>query len=194
MSENDFCRMFQGATDKTAILENYELYAFEGFKDYARGLSGYKEFIQSLKDKIQNDKKFRKQTANVSGFEYSFFLWKEKSGFHDFINEELCRVIYQENFSRGTDVQELLQELKSNNAEYKPVPWAVGHVDRHKKRLHALDQINSGKGVWTTKQYSVSGSLDLLQKDFEPKLSSLIILLSNHRPRRCHLHSAQRVH
>ncbi len=126
MSRDDYSYLFNDASNENTILEKYELYAFEGFKDYARGLKSYKEFIVGLQDKIRKDKKFRQQTANIPGFTYSFFLWKEKSGFHDFIKQEVCRIhgreareiTTQKNFLRTTQVDLLLQELSENDPEY----------------------------------------------------------------------------
>ncbi|MBY0353296.1 EndoU domain-containing protein [Candidatus Babeliales bacterium] len=88
MSPTDFEQAFQNEPNKKDILNDYKLYAFSAFRAYARSLPCYNEFMLSLQEKINNDKKFRKRTAHVEGFKYSFSFWSEKSGFHDFVNTE----------------------------------------------------------------------------------------------------------
>ena len=79
------------------ILNNYEWYALEDFRAYARTLPCYEEFICLLHDKIKNDKSFRKKTAHIRGFNYSFSWGTEKSGFHDFIRDEARKIINTKN-------------------------------------------------------------------------------------------------
>jgi hypothetical protein len=92
-SPADFQRAFQNATDQAEILSNYPLYAFPHFLEFARTLPCYDAYILELNYKIQHDKNFKKQTANIPYFEYEFGLRREISGFHNFITAEAQRII-----------------------------------------------------------------------------------------------------
>jgi len=80
-SVSDFERIFSIAFEKE-IFNNFELFAYESFRIYARGLPGYNDFILELDRQIKNDKRIRKKTACVPGFSYEFSVRSEKSGFH----------------------------------------------------------------------------------------------------------------
>lgn len=88
----DFHKIFTDTLNEHDVLSNYELYAYPTFREYAKSLSGYNKFIVSLGTKIKTDKHFRKKTAYIPGFAYSFGLRGEKSGFHDFVFEEAQRI------------------------------------------------------------------------------------------------------
>lgn len=88
----DFHRIFAEVLNQDEVLSNYELHAYPAFREYARSLSRYNEFIVSLGAKIRADKYFRKKTAYIPGFVYSFGLRGENSEFHDFVFEEVQRI------------------------------------------------------------------------------------------------------
>ena len=93
LSSVDFQQIFQYISDTSEILKQYPLYAFPQFLSFVRTLSCYDTYMLALHDKIQHDKMFRKQTACMPYFAYSFGLRREKSGFHDFVNAEAQRIM-----------------------------------------------------------------------------------------------------
>lgn len=92
MSPQQFKEYFKDEVDEERILNNYEFFAFESFRSFARSLPSYQKFMCSLDEKINNDEAFRARTAQIEGFDYNFFLWWETSGFHDFVKKEAERI------------------------------------------------------------------------------------------------------
>ncbi len=93
LSPQDFQHAFQHTSNANEILNQYQLYAFENFLTFARTLPEYEAYILALHKKIQSNKTFKKQTACMPYFSYSFSLRHETSGFHDFIAAEAQRII-----------------------------------------------------------------------------------------------------
>jgi hypothetical protein len=142
LSAADFQRMFAGEINETIILSNYELYAYPNFCAYARTLSSYNEFIPSLDKKIKTDKQFSKKTACVPGFAYSFGLRHEKSGFHDFINDEAHRIVQARQQKKSATKQGNLhirkQDLDHLEQEWSTRSKFARENDRLTHRLNAL--------------------------------------------------------
>lgn len=90
-SVEDFRQAFANIPEKD-VLSCYELFSLKNFRQYARSLSGYNQFILNFDAKIKQDKDFRKQTAYVAGFAYHFGLRGEKSEFHDFIAAQAAEI------------------------------------------------------------------------------------------------------
>jgi|GEM_PF-1236035 len=93
LSSQDFEYVFKDITDPYEILKNYPLYTFFNFVEFARTLPEYNTYILWLHNKIQNNKTFKKQTAQMPYFTYSFGWGHEKSGFHDFIADEAQKIM-----------------------------------------------------------------------------------------------------
>ena len=93
LSPQNFQQAFQNSSDINKILNQYPLYAFKNFLEFARSFPEYETHILLLYEKIKNDKTFRKQTAYMPYFTYSFSLRHEKSGFHEFVAAEAQRII-----------------------------------------------------------------------------------------------------
>jgi hypothetical protein len=92
MSPQQFKEYFKDEVDEERILSNYEFFASEGFRVFARSLPSYEKFICCLNEKIKKNKAFKKSTAFIEGFDYSFFLWWENSGFHKFVENEAEKI------------------------------------------------------------------------------------------------------
>src|SRR3989304_6744409 len=95
-TQAEFKKIFQQAFDGAAQQEylcNVNNFAFDDFRNYARTLPCYNDFMLQLQEKIKGDKSFRKATEIVPGFKHSFSVWSEvKSGFHDFVNTEALKI------------------------------------------------------------------------------------------------------
>jgi hypothetical protein len=79
------------------VLTYFDLYHYPEFLKYAQSLPEYNDFMKKLHERIQTDKKFRKATACVPGFEYRGGLFRrarktEVSKFHEFIASEYKRI------------------------------------------------------------------------------------------------------
>jgi len=152
MSSDDFRNKFRYASSEDEVLNdtNLELFAYQGFQEYAQTLSYYYDFILSLDTRIKNDKSFYNKTKNMPGFEYSFFLWSEKSEFHNFIKGEANRIKTEKNKlsqqARDTrylnlDNHNALQDLSNKYQEYYDLARKYSNYPltlRYKKRLSAI--------------------------------------------------------
>ena len=145
-----FQQAFQEASSEYDILSNYELYAFPNFCAYVRTLSCYEEFIISLNEKIKNDKNFRKKTAYIRGFTYSFSWGIEKSGFHDFVHSETCKIIdtrskktvHNQNGGLHIDADNLEKLFKYCNTTTQ----SFYENNRSAERIKAINRTRSQRG------------------------------------------------
>ncbi|HLC07326.1 MAG TPA: RNase A-like domain-containing protein [Candidatus Babeliales bacterium] len=147
----DFQRIFAGAPNEEEVLSNYELYAYPNFCAYARTLSTYNEFITSRAAKIKSDKQFRKKTAYIPGFEYSFGLWSEKSGFHDFVFAE-ARCIEQLRTQQKPATKQGNLHINPQAMEHLAQQWSTRRKTcpdntRLVDRLNALEKTRSQKNI-----------------------------------------------
>lgn len=149
-SVTDFQRSFSYIPEKE-ILERYELFSLPNFRAYAQTLSGYNQFIVALDTKIKQDKHFKKQTAFMPGFDYTFGLWSEKSGFHGFIaaqaseirkNQSEKKAISQRGTLRVTD--QIIQELTQEWSARKKCAYDTTRLD---ERLDALSKAKATQGT-----------------------------------------------
>ncbi len=124
LSAADFQRMFAGEVNENSILSNYELYAYPHFCAYARTFSSYNEFIIALDKKIKTDKQFSKKTAYIPGFSYSFGLTHEKSGFHDFINDEARHIVQTCHRQKGATKQRSLH-ISKQDLDHLEQEWST---------------------------------------------------------------------
>jgi len=92
ISSGEFQKIFSDNSQDPEIIKHLEFFANQKFLAHVRTFDCYDSIIINLKNKIDCDKSFRKKTKNIPGFTYSHFLWKEKSGFHDFINREAAEI------------------------------------------------------------------------------------------------------
>src|SRR5581483_4384754 len=120
-STQDFQQAFQDISDINEILNQYPLYAFKNFLEFARPFPEYEIHIILLYEKIKNDKTFRKQTASMPYFTYSFGLRHEKSGFHDFVATEAQRIISIQQQRKISKTQQTMYSMPQDGdvlAEY----------------------------------------------------------------------------
>jgi len=160
-SPQNFQQAFQTISDINEILNQYPLYAFKNFLEFARSFPEYETHILLLYDKIKNDKKFRKQTAYMPYFTYSFSLRHEKSGFHDFITTEAQRIINIQQQKKMSTVQQttyyytpqdldvLTEYTALSNLNQTYTPYLSDALEKRTKAIksiieqdHALEYIN----------------------------------------------------
>ena len=133
MSVSDFQHVFRSISNQHEILSNYELYAYQNFCTFARTLPCYQEFMLSLQHKITHDKSFRKNTACVPGFEYSFGLRHETSGFHNFVNSEASNILTMQ----SKQVSEIKGTLRVN--DYQSLDVVANNCTQ---KIHGTSQAN----------------------------------------------------
>jgi len=151
----DFQHAFQDVSNNE-ILNNYPLYAFPNFLKFARTLPCYESHILSLYDKIQYDKAFKKQTACMPYFDYSFFLWYENSGFHKFVAAEAQSVIktLQQPVSTAVEKQGTLHvndyqnlDMLAHRCTQKINTMPQGNTsERLTERINAIDETCNTNG------------------------------------------------
>ena len=148
MNKDDFEEMFQYKSEESneskenEILNNYELYVFSNFRNFASNLNSYKEFMISLQNKIETDKKFRKKTSYMPGFKNSFCIFKrDKSEFHDFIKEEANKA-YREIDRLHVDNSDELKSLVENYQEKANTSLDYDVKRRLENRMQAIKETN----------------------------------------------------
>jgi hypothetical protein len=122
MSPQDYRELFKTGHSSSIerenkILTNYELYRFEGFKEYARSLKLYKHFMLSLCYSINHDKKVKQSLLYVEGFKNSFSPFHEKSEFWNFVRAE-AEDILAASPHLNTDSYELRTLLTDHQSNY----------------------------------------------------------------------------
>jgi hypothetical protein len=190
MSVFDFQQVFQLISNQYEILNNYELYRYPSFCDFARTLSCYNEFILSLQEKIMSDKNFKASTVCVPGFTYSPGWRSEKSGFHDFVNSEANNIrnnqaiaqarqqkviVERKGALRISDSQSL--NLLATNCAQKIYDMPPGNTnERLVERINAINETrsNSDKCFDYSSQVSHVSSVDPDAKAFQNRYGTYL--------------------
>ena len=175
LSVADFQQIFQATLNEHDILNNYQLYAFPNFCAYARTLLSYEDFMIALQQKIEHDKTFRKQTAYIPGFEYSFGLRSEKSGFHNFVRSEVQNILTTKNRKDKFDCKtglvvttdNLKELLNSSTAILKSNRNNSAFNNRIAARIKAIKNMHHGAQFFDYSSEAFSfGASDLYAKEF----------------------------
>ncbi|MFA6263727.1 MAG: hypothetical protein WCW33_04130 [Candidatus Babeliales bacterium] len=150
MSPDDYNRVFQSDPGEYELLGDLSGFADHNFRTYARTLRCYGDFILWLNDKIQHDKKFRKETAYVPGFDYSFFLGKEKSEFHNFVRDEAKKI--QDERAKIVLLAQKPRLRVADNTFLETIRTAPAHLDpettqRYQQRADALKRTIASNGT-----------------------------------------------
>ena len=117
LSPTDFKYLLHNICDTNEVLNQYPLYAFENFLIFARTLPDYQAHILSLNQKIQRDKNFKKQTAYMPYFDYSFGIGYEKSEFHDLIATEAQKIIKNQP-KQNSFTPQTSRHIQTNTLQY----------------------------------------------------------------------------
>jgi hypothetical protein len=151
-TSKDFQDMFQD-TPKSDLLRYYGLYKYPSFREYARILPEYNDFMKQLHERITTDKKFREQTFRVQGFSSSFGLRSQKSGFHDFVAKEVRAIEQLEVLTKAHLLKCEIQNL-SNDWLYKQKNTG-SNFDYNKRldnRIQAAEKFMKGDTLAVDKQ------------------------------------------
>ena len=136
----DFQYLFRDVA-KNDVLCSYEYYKYPAFREYASTLPEYNNFIKALHEAIKTDKKFRKLTHHIPGFESSFGFRSSKSGFQDFIAAECERIERLETGLQlnGYNIRDCIDDWSTRNR-------CAGGNEKLEARLAAIDRLCKGNG------------------------------------------------
>ena len=127
------------------VLSCYELYKYPNFREYARILPEYNDFMKQLHEKIITDKKFRDETFRVQGFASSFGWRSQKSGFHDFVAQEVRAIEQLELLSKAQVLKYQVQSLSSDwLCKQKNVGSNFDYNKRLDNRIQAAEKFMKG--------------------------------------------------
>ncbi len=182
LSQQDFQQAFQHIPDINEILNKYPLYAFDNFLTFVRTLPGYETHILLLHDKLKIDKTFKKQTAYMPYFTYSFDFGYEKSGFHNFITIEAQRIVNNQKqkavsipkpttyYAPPQDLDVLSDDEELSNLCRTYLPYLSYAFE---KRINAFKSITTGDNAlqYTNKSYSLNDNIKQLLNKYDQNIT-----------------------
>lgn len=148
----DFKKWFSQIPEED-VLRCYDLYKYPNFREYARSLPGYDHFMKILHERIKTDKKTRNATFQVQGFGSSFGFRSQKSGFQDFIANEVRTIEKLEELTKAYYLKQQVQNL-SNNWLHKQenVGSNFDYNKRLDNRIQAAEKFMNGDKLALDKQ------------------------------------------